>query len=39
MERDLLARGRSLDDAPAEELERFWESAKARERARSGQGQ
>jgi MazG family protein len=35
MERDLLAQGRSLDDAPAEELERFWESAKARERARS----
>jgi nucleoside triphosphate diphosphatase len=35
MERDLLARGRSLDETPAEELERSWESAKARERARS----
>lgn len=37
MERDLLAAGRSLDDVPTEELERFWQSAKARERARSGQ--
>jgi len=35
MERDLLARGRSLDEAPPEEMDRVWESAKARERARS----
>jgi tetrapyrrole methylase family protein/MazG family protein len=39
MEGELLARGRTLDDAPTEELERFWESAKARERARSGREQ
>jgi MazG family protein len=37
MERDLQARGRSLENAPAEELERFWESVKTRERARNGQ--
>ena len=35
MERELEARGRSLENAPTEELEHFWESAKARERARS----
>jgi tetrapyrrole methylase family protein / MazG family protein len=38
MERDLQERGRSLENAPAEELERFWASAKARERTRSSQG-
>ncbi len=32
MEADLLARGKSVDSAPPDELERSWEAAKARER-------
>jgi tetrapyrrole methylase family protein/MazG family protein len=36
MEGELLARGQSVDSTPPAELERSWESAKARERARSG---
>jgi len=33
LENDLIARGKSITDVPAEELERSWEAVKARERS------